>query len=42
MREFAAHDSTCDWEPTYPETADTTCTCGFDKVLDDYDRWAAL
>lgn len=38
LRTFAAHAPGCEYQPTYPDTADTTCSCGFDDVLDQYDR----
>lgn len=41
LRTFAAHAPGCEYQPTYPETGDTTCSCGFDDVLDGYDRRSA-
>lgn len=41
LREYAHHAPLCSYSPTYPDFPIATCDCGFDAVLDDYDRWAA-
>lgn len=42
LREYAKHAPLCNYSPTYPDQPEATCDCGFDAVLNDYDRWAAL
>lgn len=41
MREYARHLPSCAYEPIYPDAPIATCTCGFDAVLERYDRLAA-
>ena len=41
LREYARHAPFCSYAPTYPDAPIATCDCGFDAVLDDYDRLAS-
>lgn len=41
LREYACHAPLCSYSPTYPDGDVAQCDCGFDQVLDEYDRWSA-
>ena len=41
MRTYARHQPFCGYRPSYPEGSVATCDCGFDALLDAYDRLAA-
>jgi len=41
LRTYARHAPACAYQPTHPESAPATCNCGFDAVLDRYDRLSA-
>ena len=42
MRVYARHAPLCAYSPTYPDFPVATCDCGFDAVLERYDRLAVL
>ena len=36
LRGYARHVPMCSYRPTYPDTDEATCDCGFDAVLEAY------